>query len=196
MILAPYSHLHPFLYEVYEQDALTSDDYGRIVAEVIQELRTKGVRVRSIVGDNLPAQVSSLAHWSKKSLLRGRGPDLNGVKYSPCMCHFIQLVIGDLITRVDAIRDFEVILQGLIDVTNSSEVYAVLRLRCPQCFKTRWLSRSEVLSWLLSRQDSPLNINPQRIPKGRLARFQELVTNENFHEPSIYHRLFTHACKR
>jgi 5-formaminoimidazole-4-carboxamide-1-beta-D-ribofuranosyl 5'-monophosphate synthetase len=38
-------HLHGLtnynLYEVYEQDALTSDDYGRIVAEVIQELRTR-----------------------------------------------------------------------------------------------------------------------------------------------------------
>jgi hypothetical protein len=71
MILAPYSNLPPFLYDAHEQDASISEDYGRIIAGIIRELKTKGIRVRSMVGDNLPAQVSSLAHWSKKSLLKG-----------------------------------------------------------------------------------------------------------------------------
>jgi hypothetical protein len=43
MILASYSNLRPFLYDAHEQDALTSEDYGRISAEIIPELKTKGV---------------------------------------------------------------------------------------------------------------------------------------------------------
>jgi hypothetical protein len=41
MILAPYSNLRPFLYDAHEQDALTSEDYVRIIAEIILELKTK-----------------------------------------------------------------------------------------------------------------------------------------------------------
>jgi hypothetical protein len=63
----------------------------------------------------------------------------------------MQLMIGDLITCMDEIRDFETILQGLIDVTNSSEVYALLRIRCPQCLKTRGLFRSIATSQCHSR---------------------------------------------
>jgi hypothetical protein len=57
MILASYSNLRPFLYDVYEQVVLTSADYGYMIAGIIHEMKTKGVRVRPIVGDNLPAQV-------------------------------------------------------------------------------------------------------------------------------------------
>jgi hypothetical protein len=64
MILAPYSNLGPSLYDFCEQDALTSDDYGHIITGMIQELKTKGVRICSIVGDDLPTQAASLAHWS------------------------------------------------------------------------------------------------------------------------------------
>jgi hypothetical protein len=105
------------------------------------------------------------------------------------MCHFIQLVIGDLITQVGGIRDFEATLHRLIDLMNSSEVCAVLRSRCPQGVKTRWLSRSEVLSWLLSRQESLLQINLQCIQKGRRSKFQELAMVESFHKLSLYHRV-------
>jgi hypothetical protein len=193
MILAPYSSLDPFLYDVFERDTLTSDDYGNLVVAVIQELKSKGVRVRSIVGDNLPAQVSALAHWSHKSRLRGFDPYLNGIKYSPCMCHFMQLVVRDLVTNVETIREFETILQALIDVTNSSDVYAILRTRCPQCVTTRWLSRSDVLSWLLSRRDVLLGIDPRRIQKARRNTYQTLFTEENFDKLSIYHRVL-HPC--
>jgi hypothetical protein len=193
MLLAPYSNLKPFLYDSYEEETLTSDDYGRVIAQIIKELKTKGVRVRSIVGDNLPAQVSALAHWSKRSCLKGIDPDLNAIKYSPCMCHFMQLVVGDLITADPVIQEFEAILQGMIGVTNSSEVFKILRMRCPQYVKTRWLSRSNVLSWLLSREEILLGIDPERLPKGRRSTFQELITSENFHKLSIYHRVL-HPC--
>jgi hypothetical protein len=86
MILAPYSRLLPFLYISLENDHLTSANYGILVRQVIEELRSMGIKVRSIVGDNLPAQVSALAHWSTKSHLRGSDPFLNGIKYSPCLC--------------------------------------------------------------------------------------------------------------
>jgi hypothetical protein len=122
---------------VCEQNALISDDYGRIIAGIIQELKTKAVPVRSTIGDVLPPQVVSLAHWSEKSLLKGADAVFNGIKWPPCLRYFIQLVIADLITWIDDIRDLEAILQGLVHVTNSSEGYAVLRIRCPQYVKAR-----------------------------------------------------------
>jgi hypothetical protein len=85
---------------VYEQDAVSFDDDDLIIAGIIDELKTKGVRVCSIIGDNLPASASSLAHLSKKSLLKGVDRDVDRIKYSPCICHFIQLVIGDVATRI------------------------------------------------------------------------------------------------
>jgi hypothetical protein len=37
MIFAPYSNLCPFLDDAHEQEALTSEDYGLIIAEIIRE---------------------------------------------------------------------------------------------------------------------------------------------------------------
>jgi hypothetical protein len=54
--------LPPFLYEALEKERLTSDNYGSIGKQTIEQLESKGVKVRSIVGNNLPAQVSALAH--------------------------------------------------------------------------------------------------------------------------------------
>jgi hypothetical protein len=60
----------------------------------------KGLHVRSIVENNLFAQIPSLANWSSRSHLKqGEESYLHGIKYSPCLCHFIQLVVSDLVTK-------------------------------------------------------------------------------------------------
>jgi hypothetical protein len=110
MILAPYRGLRPFLYDSLENKRLKADDDGQLVAQAIEELKTRGVRVHSVVGDNLPAQVSALVHWSPKSRLRSPNPFLNGIKYSPCLCHFMQLIVGDCISRVPGLQKFDEIL--------------------------------------------------------------------------------------
>jgi hypothetical protein len=78
MVLAPFSGLRPFSDDSLEKERLTADDYGCLIAQTIEELRQKGVKLRSIVGDDLPAQVSAFAHWSTKSHLRGQSEFLNG----------------------------------------------------------------------------------------------------------------------
>jgi hypothetical protein len=105
----------------------------------------------------------------------------------------MQFVVGDLIAADVVIQDFEAVLQGLSNATNSSEVVKIIRMRCPPYVKTRWLSRSNVLSWLLSRQEILLSIDPQPLPKVRRRTFQECVTGENFRMTSPYHRVF-HPC--
>jgi hypothetical protein len=145
MILAPYSEIKPFLYTAIEEPTLTAEDYGNIVTEIIKVLFQKGVHVRSIVGDNLPAQVATLAHWSSRSHLKqGEESYLHGIKYSPCLCHFVQFVVGDLVARGD-LFNFETILQRMIAAVNHSEVRQITQSRCPQSVKTRWLSRNEAL---------------------------------------------------
>jgi hypothetical protein len=198
MILAPYSKIKPFLYDVIEKATLTADDYGNIVMTAIKELYQKGVKIRSIVGDNLPAQVTALAHWSSRSCLkRGEESYLHGIKYSPCMCHFVQLVVGDLITG-SCCRSFEDVLQKMISVANFSEVRSIVNSRCPQSVKTRWLSRSEALNWLLSREGQLSEINLRLFPKARRSQIQAAVTKSNFAILAIYHRIispFTQAVK-
>jgi hypothetical protein len=145
MILAPYRGLRPFTYDSLENERLTADDHGQFVAQTIEKLRTQGVEVLSIVGDNLPAQVSALAHWSPKSRLRGTNALLNGIKYSPCLCHFMQLIVGDCISRVPGLQEADEIFQDLITLANSSDFCKITRRRCPQFVKTRWSSRCEAL---------------------------------------------------
>jgi hypothetical protein len=131
MILAPHTKIKPFLYDAIENATLRAEDYGTIVATTIKELRQTNVNVRSIVGDNLPAQITVLAHWSPRSCLkRGNEPFLHGIKYSPCMCHFVQLVVADLISG-SCLGDFETRLQEMITVANFSEGHQVTNLAAP-----------------------------------------------------------------
>jgi hypothetical protein len=44
MVLAPYSGLRSILYNSLEEELLTADDYGCLVAQAIEELRWKGVK--------------------------------------------------------------------------------------------------------------------------------------------------------
>jgi hypothetical protein len=152
MILAPYPKIKPFFYDAIENVTLTAEDYGTIVATTINELHQTNVNVRSIVGDNLPAQITVLAHWSPRSCLKRRNePFLHGIKYSPCMCHFVQLIVADLIPG-SCLDDFETILQEMITVANFSEVHQSTKSRCPQSTKIRSRSRFETLHWLLSHK--------------------------------------------
>lgn len=189
MILAPYSKIKPFLYDAVEKTTLTAEDYGNIVMNAIKDLYRKHVNVRSIVGDNLPAQVTALAHWSSRSCLkRGEELHLHGIKYSPCMCHFVQLVVGDLITG-GCLGESEDILQKIITVAHFPEVRQIAKTRCPQAVKTRWLSRSEALTWLLSREEQLLTMNLRLFPRKERSLFQAVITKGNFALLAIYHRI-------
>jgi hypothetical protein len=137
MIFAPSSALEPFLYDSRENERLTSVDDGQLVAEAIEELRGKGLKVRSIVGNDLPAEVSTLVLRSTKSRLRGENAFLNRAKYSPCPCHFMDLVVSDCIVHVPSLQALESILQDLMSIADSSEVYDVMQGRCPHSAKTR-----------------------------------------------------------
>jgi hypothetical protein len=198
MILAPYSHLKPFLYDAVENRTLTAADYGSIVTTAIKELHQKGVNVRSIVGDNLPAQVAALAHWSSQSYLKQAEESyLHGIKYSPCLCHFVQLVVGDLIRGTSLVRR-EITLQKMIAMVNCPEVRSKTHSRCFQIVKTRWLSRYEALTWLLSWEERISTINPKELRKQRRAQFRDIITRRNFAKLKPFHKViypFTQAIK-
>jgi hypothetical protein len=86
MVLAPYMRIKRFLCDAVERATLATDDDGTIVMAAINELAQKRVNVRSIAGDNLPAQGTALAHWTSRSCLRrAEEPYIHGIKYSPCI---------------------------------------------------------------------------------------------------------------
>jgi hypothetical protein len=67
VVLAPSARIKSFLYDAVERATLTTEDSERIAMAAIKELYQKRVNVRSIVENNLPAQVTALAHWSAQS---------------------------------------------------------------------------------------------------------------------------------
>jgi hypothetical protein len=150
MLLAPYTGLKPFLYTAVEQTRLTAEDYGSIVAKTICDPKQAKVDVRSIVGDNLPTQISALAHWSTRSCLRGQEAFLDRIKYSPCLCHVMQLVLGDTISKLPLVSDLDFILHKMIEIAHYSEVRTILKGCCPYSVKTRWFSRCKVLDRLFN----------------------------------------------
>jgi hypothetical protein len=95
MLLAQYKSMRPFLYETVEQPTVNSDDYGDIVPNAITTLHGEKIVVQFIDGDNLPAHVSALVHCNDKSRLPKKRPFLTQVKYAPCLCHFVELIVGD-----------------------------------------------------------------------------------------------------
>jgi hypothetical protein len=207
MLLAPYTESGaPFLYDTVEVESLTSEDYGNIVAGVIQTLKDEHqIEVKSIVGDNLPAQVSALAHWSHKSRLRGTNPLLNRVKFSPCLCHTIQLIVGDLISPANSyepglVQGWDRLLHHMIETANAADVHRVLKHRCPQTVGTRWLSRLESLQWLLYREWSlrqafqPVDASScrnraERTAATRTNELADVFSEENFDALEKFHQL-------
>jgi hypothetical protein len=136
MLLAPHTDTKPFLFRAVEEESLTLEIYGSIVAQAISDLRSREINVRSIVGDNLPTQVAALAHWSDNSVLRqATDPFLQGIKYSPCMCHFLQLAVDDFI-KASYGAELETALQTLIRIANFREVHRVVKTRCPRSVPT------------------------------------------------------------
>jgi hypothetical protein len=189
MLLAPYTELTPFLYNAFEAESLTVNDYGRFVLGTIRDLHTAKIQVGSIVGDNLPTQVTALAHWSPRSSLRAADePFLHGIHYSPCMCHFMQLIVGDFLKSRYGAR-LEAILQQMIKVSNYAEVRHVLKSRCPQSVKTRWLSRFDAIKWLLSRQERLTRLSRDGSVKKRQKKIQTWMTSENFGQLEVFHQL-------
>jgi hypothetical protein len=66
MVLASCPRIKRLLYDAVESATLTAEDYGTIVLAAIKELYQKRVNVRLIVGDNLPAEVTSFVHWNSR----------------------------------------------------------------------------------------------------------------------------------
>jgi hypothetical protein len=188
MVLAPDSNVTPFLYDSIEKATFTADEYGAIVTAAMRHLMAKHVNVRCSAGDDLPAQVRALARWSSRSFFqRAEEPYLDGIKYSPCMCRFIQLIVGDLITG-SRLHDDERILQEMVTVVHSPEFHHVTKSRCPQSVPTRRLSRAEALNWLLSREAHLSAVDLRLCPKKRQSHFQSVITSANFARLGLYHR--------
>jgi hypothetical protein len=190
MLLAPHTDTKPLLFRAVEDESFTLKKYGDIVAVAISDLHDLHVNVRSIVGDNLPTQVAALAHWSGNSRLRqADDPFLHGIKYSPCMCHFLQLAVGDFLKTADG-EVLEAALQSLIRIANFTEVHRVVKSRCPRSVPTRWLSRFDAINWLLSRQSQLMRIDPAGWEdRERQGLFEDWVRAEPFQQVQILQRL-------
>lgn len=104
------------------------------------------------------------------------------------MCHFIQLVVGDLITKT-GLSHHETILQQMIMLVNCSEVRRITQSRCHPLVKTRWLSRYQTLVWLLSWEVELSKIDPKCLSKLRRKQFREILTRSNFAMLATLHKI-------
>jgi hypothetical protein len=104
------------------------------------------------------------------------------------MCHFVQLVVRDLITQ-SCLGNFEKVLQEMITVVNMLEVRQMAKFCCSQSIKMRWLSRSDALNGLLSRETQLSAMNRRLFPQKRRFQFQSIMARSYFATLSISHRI-------
>ena len=87
----------PIFYKAVEKTNITTEGYRNIVSEVLNELlNIHKVKVVAIVTDNLPVQITALAHWSPTSVLNTSNDHLiRKILFYPCLCHTTQLIVED-----------------------------------------------------------------------------------------------------
>jgi hypothetical protein len=87
------------------------------------------------------------------------------------------------------LSDFETMPQEMITVADLSEVRQITKSRCPQSVKTRWLSRSEALHWLISHKEQWSRMNLKFFPKKRRFQFRAIITKRSFTRLEICHKI-------
>jgi hypothetical protein len=60
----------------------------------------------------------------------------------------MQLVLGNTISKLPPVLDFDIIFHKMIEIANYPEVRTIVKGRCPYSVKTRWLSRCKALDWI------------------------------------------------
>jgi hypothetical protein len=190
MILAPYCQIGlPFLYNAVEEGSLTAVKDRSIIGNAIRDLHSDGVQITSIVGDNEPAQLTSLAHWSATFQVRAQGGTLNKIWYQAWLCHVMRLSVEDNILESAQFHALDATLHEMVRISNLTVVHSMTSSRCLVPVAARSPSPESYLFWLLAHEPIIERTNLATLTPLERERFTEAMRRENFRRIEILHHL-------
>lgn len=143
-------NIKPYLYQA-DFAALNTSEYIREQTEkILIELFDQKIRIRTITGDNYPAQLYALSNWSRSSLWkRTTNLDVRKVLYFSCICHFMQLLADD-IENVPIIQKSKDCLNNMKQFINKK--FSKIVGKVPDEVETRWFSHYNSLKFILTNK--------------------------------------------
>jgi hypothetical protein len=133
----------------------------------------------SIVGDNLPAQVSGLAHWSRIYVLQERRVFIPISNPRAASGTFWQLMMKGTMKKSQLLRNCDDILSNMITAGTITRLRARIKSNCPLPVETRWLSRDNSLLWTLRPQKILMKVDQTDLTGPEKVRYTAM--NEGNH---------------
>ena len=147
-ISSPLFNLKPYLFEADFMADNTTEYIKSKTEDVLTQLLRANIKIKSITGDNYPAQLYALSSWSKTALWRTTtNSEIKKIIYFPCFCHTLQLIATD-VEDDPQISLCVSILQKVKDCINT-HLYKKTG-KVPDEVDTRWFSHFNSLKFILA----------------------------------------------
>lgn len=178
--------LKPIFYESIAKPVAGVDEYKRITEEELIDIITKHhINIVAIVTDNLPVQITALAHWSPVSILnQSANPSIKQILFYSCLCHTTQLIVEATESEDSKFAELNGTLRAMITCLRNPSIREIIGANCPQFVATRWLSRMESIEFILYKkqtiQDIIMNIDNIELPPQIKVNLTQLFSEVNF----------------
>ena len=131
--------LHLFLFKAIEKNFVTIEDYKNVTESILTELiETHKIKISSIVSDNLPVQISALAHWVPESLLNTtKNAKIRKIFFFSCLCHTTDLIVSVTEKNCIDLSNLTTLLQKMVTICRIPKISLILQSKCPQMIVTR-----------------------------------------------------------
>lgn len=148
------TRIKPMVYFNHRYFHGTVDNYTYIVENHILKLKDLGIKISSIVGDNLPVQKSALKETSSIGMQENTDePDVHSVIFCSCMCHCMSLAIKDLKKINSNFSEMVDELKYVSEILKTNYAKSNLMKSCPGLCFTRWNIICDVSKWIFDNKD-------------------------------------------
>jgi hypothetical protein len=136
----------------------STDTFVRVIHGMLEDLRSKGILITSIVMDGLRAQVHPLNYDADGSIQREIGGEFRSLIHVPCMAHRLNLIVKYVYRENECFK-------LIIDLSRELAVY--LRKKkyrgesnsiCPLYVETGWCYDTDVIKYILQYKESILSL--------------------------------------
>jgi hypothetical protein len=129
-------------------------DYGAVVRDSVEQLKSAGVNIGAVCCDHNAAQMTVLRPESLHYCLDEVVPD---VLVAGCSIHLGQLAVGDTRKQSPEIEEMYTKLTAAADLLQKKELREALDEwdlpRCPRAFKSRWYNTIHICLFLIDNTD-------------------------------------------
>lgn len=176
-ISSPLFDLKPYLYEADFMANNTTEYIKSKTEEILNDLLKKNIKVKSITGDNYPAQLYALSSWSKTALWKTtNNEEIKKIIFYPCFCHTLQLVADD-VENNQQIKDCISIIDKVKKFINNK--FSKITGKVPDEVDTRWFSHFNSLKFILRNADSIFNARNEMLKHLETKRDESSANERN-----------------